>query len=48
MPRKPIKISLEPVKARQGVPPHLALRYMEKNLKPKKGAGSYDRKKDHP
>lgn len=44
MSRNPIQITLSAPKARQGVPSHLASRFLERAIKPKKGKGAYSRK----
>lgn len=42
--QRKITIKVEPRKGRQGVPAHLAARYSERTVRPKKGRGSYTRK----
>lgn len=37
-------LTVDAPKARQGVPAHLAARYMQRAARPKKGRGSYTRK----
>lgn len=40
----PIKFTVPAAKPRQGVPGHLAARYLERTVRSRKGRGAYSRK----